>query len=501
MIQKNIHIVGGGTAGWLTALLVKQFYPLYQITLIESDEIGILGAGEGTVPHIIDVLEFLNISITDLIKNADATLKLGIKFTNWNGDQTSYYHNFPSYPDIELYSRGEFYFLKHLLFSKLIAQASDLASFDLQTKLSKKSSVPFYIQGNSYADKSINQCGYYALHFDARKLALFLKELAISRGVKRVEGKVSKLQNNDKNQISMIFLEGGETLSTDFVFDCSGFSRLVVGKHYNTPWKSYKAHLPLDTAIPFFLPVDQNPKPLTEAIAMKYGWVWKIPTQSRYGCGYVFDSSYIDRNQAVEEIKNYFDIDIEVNKQFNFDAGSYEKTLVENSLAVGLSQSFVEPLEATSIWVSCLNLTDFLQSNGVNNDNPGFVQQFNDRCLRRNNSVLEFIHLHYLTQRQDTDFWKNFKVRCPSPEGLEDRIANMNFNFSESYTSSIFSDRSYLTIAHNLDLLDRNMFLQKINSMTISDQLTEIKEDLLNTQKNLLNVCISHQEFLDLYKS
>jgi tryptophan halogenase len=495
--MKKIIIIGGGTAGWITALLTKQFYPLYDISVIESEEIGILGAGEGTVPHFIEVLEFLNISTHDLIKNAEATLKLGIRFKNWHGDESSYYHTFGAFPEFEIFSQGEFYFLKHLLYSKYIGQKIDLSTNDLSKKLIESSKVPFYLGGNSYTDRRLSQTGHYALHFNASKLAVYLKELALSRNIKRVEGKVTRFIENDNGEISTVVLENGQQEHADFVFDCSGFARLCVGKHYNTKWVSYKDSLPLDTALPFFLPQTDNIEPVTEAIAMKYGWVWKIPTQSRYGCGYVYDSSYITEDEALLEVEEYFKTKINSPRKFKFDAGSFEKTLVKNSMAVGLAQSFVEPLEATSIWVSCLNIIDFLQSNGIENQSQQFHNTFNDRCLRRNQYVLEFLYLHYMTTRTDSKFWTEFREKNRMPDNLQHRLEMLNNVHSEAYPTSIFSERSHLSVADGLRLLDNQLFYDRIKNLDVMSQLSQVNDEFIQTQIDLLKVSLSHQDFLN----
>jgi tryptophan halogenase len=260
---------------------------------------------------------------------------------------------------------------------------------------------------------------------------------------------------------------------------------------------SYKDSLPLDTALPFFLPQTDNIEPVTEAIAMKYGWAWKIPTQSRYGCGYVYDSSYITEEDALLEVEEYFKTKINSPRKFKFDAGSFEKTLVKNSMAVGLAQSFVEPLEATSIWVSCLNIIDFLQSNGIENQSQQFHNTFNDRCLRRNQYVLEFLYLHYMTTRTDSKFWTEFKEKNRMPDNLQHRLNMLNNVHSEAYPTSIFSERSHLSVADGLRLLDNQLFYDRIKNLDVMSQLSQVNDQFVQTQIDLLKVSLSHQDFLN----
>jgi tryptophan halogenase len=415
--MKEICVIGGGTAGWITALSAKKFYPNYNVTLIESEEIGILGAGEGSVPFLINVLNLLDIPVDEIIKECKATYKYGINFVNWNGDGQSFFHLFEHKDGI-----------------------------DSTTGITATDIIP------------LNQHGNYSLHFDARLFAVYLQKVAASRGINRVEGKVSKLNGN--NTITGIVLDDESVIPCDFVFDCSGFARLVIGKHHGVTWNSYKDHLPLNSALPFFIPHNNNVPLYTDAIAMKYGWTWRIPVKDRYGCGYVYNSNYISDQEAKDEAEEYFKQTLVFPKVFRFEAGTFEKTLVNNSMAVGLSQGFLEPLEATSIWISSLNLIDFFSSDGLNKIGSDFENNFNDRCLARNNSVLDFVYLHYMTRREDSLFWKEFKVKHPMPSRLKDVLDLLNSSDNLNINFKVFTNKSWLQVAHGLQLLDKNKHIE-----------------------------------------
>ena len=362
---KSVTIIGGGTAGWFTALMIKNYYAHLDVLVIESEEIGILGAGEGTTPHFINLLADINISLDQIIKHADGTIKNGIKFENWNGDNKSYFHSFA--PHSELNQLGNYSIL-----SAQLSKYDDLSNINYPEKVTNEYKVPF-IYGKKSTNLNSNLIDYfennsnYALHFNARKLAKFFAEVGLARGIRRIEGRVTQLINNEQGYIKSIRVDTEPKLiETDFVFDCSGFARLCLGKHYNTEWESYEKHLPMNTAIPFFISHDNNVTAETTSIAMSSGWCWQIPVRDRYGCGYVFDSEFISEDQALAEAEQYFGQKLEVPKTFKFKPGSYKKTLVKNCLAIGLSQGFVEPLEATSLWVSYRNLINFINFNGIN---------------------------------------------------------------------------------------------------------------------------------------
>jgi tryptophan halogenase len=509
-MNKNIIILGGGTAGWLSALLVKQFYPDENVTLIESDEIGILGAGEGTVPNFIEILDILNIPVSDLVKECDATIKVGIRFKNWNGDGKDYFHEFGAGQGLD--HKEINYNQTYPNLSNLIQIAKGLPLDDLKfiRKLVDKNKVPFSKIVNYNFPNATNpifkveHLGNYALHFNARLLATYLKKLALSRNINRVEGKLASVERLDNGDINKLVLENKKEVLSDFVFDCSGFARLLIGKTFNTKWIDYKQHLPLDTALPFFIPHDaKDIAPETEAIAMKYGWVWKIPVGNRYGCGYVFDSKYIDQDAALQEVEEYFGHSITSPKTFKFKAGTFENTVVNNCMAVGLAQSFVEPLEATSIMISCINLLEFLQNDGVYNESEIFKNYFNKECLDRNSEVVNFLYLHYLTKRDDSPFWKEFRNKTTAPSLVTEKLNR----WKESPVGTLryeghrmFGTDNWLQVADGIGLLDQQSHIDRVIHLKLLDKIGSQMTILDINQQMTINSCLDHFEFLNFLK-
>lgn len=401
--MKKIVILGGGTAGWLTAHFCKQHFKSSEITLIESSEIGILGAGEGTTPHMPDFLESIGIDITQLFKHTSATVKNGIMFTNWNGDGTSFFH--PFYDELSLLESP--YFV-----GKSISEGKDLNTLVPSYFFSKYNKVKFYRTG----ERSFSTWGCSAIHFDARKLAEFLKTKGVERGVKVIDSKLSDLEGDAEN-ISKLYLENGTTVECDFVFDCSGFKRLLIGGHFKSEWVSYKDSIPNNKAIPFFLSQgnDDPIPPYTEAIAMKHGWVWKIPVQGRYGCGYVFDSRCASDEEIKNEIYEKFG-QVETPRSFNFEPGSYKEVWKGNCIAVGLSSGFIEPLEATSLWVALSTLQSLVNNvTGMLSNNENAKKALNKLVYKMNEQVLAFIYFHYITKKADTEYWSKFKENNKEP--------------------------------------------------------------------------------------
>lgn len=507
--MKKIVVLGGGTAGWMTALLARRYYRSYEVTVVESEDLGILGAGEGTVPHFINILNLLGIPVSDIVKECAGTIKTGIRFCNWNGDGDSYFHSFGVHGNVGWNTLDAAYFQQNLILLKQISDGDRIDDISLTSKLSNKGLVPFiYNQKKNDADTApfnkVDHHGNFALHFNARLLAKYFRKVAETRNIKRQEGFVDSINSNDAGNITELVLKDGTRVEGDFFFDCSGFARLLIGKHFGTEWVSYNDHLPLDTALPFFIEHDnKNLKPETEAIAMKYGWVWKIPVEGRYGCGYVFDSKFCTEAEAMAEVEEYFGMKLENTKTFKFKAGSFKETVVKNCMAAGLAQSFVEPLEATSIWTFNLNTIEFLQNNGVNNQSQRFREIFNENCKKRNDDIVAFLYLHYLTQRNDSDYWRNFRTNTKMIPQVEDVLNLINSQSPCDETGmgmiGIFPMSSWLQICDGQHLLTQDSFKQRIADMVLVNA-DAAKKQLINDQNAMIVSALTHDEFLQLMR-
>jgi tryptophan halogenase len=267
--------------------------------------------------------------------------------------------------------------------------------------------------------------GSHAVHFDAMLLAKYLKEIALKREIVHIDDEVVDFVLDENKYIKYITTKKGEEIKSDFVFDCSGFKRLIIGGLYKSKWISYKEHLPMKKAIGFFMDLDDLDEipPYTESIAMECGWVWKIPIQDRFGCGYVFDSDYITVEEAKEEIIQKFGTDIKWGKEFDFEAGMYETPWVKNCIAIGLSSGFIEPLEATSIMLQVIALTSYLDNNlGAVARKQFYIDRYNDRMRSINGENMEFIYTHYLTQRSTSKFWTEFRDKNKMPERVKELL-------------------------------------------------------------------------------
>ena len=488
--QKTFVIVGGGTAGWLTALLLRKNFPENKITLIESSNIGILGAGEGTTPHFPEFLDEVEIDQIDFLKNTKATFKNGIKFTNWHGDGSYYFHPF---------GEGKFSLdniPNEVVWHELV-ENKNFNNISITHLAAKQNKTLVYADDSN----NLERLGNHAYHFDARLTAEYFKKVSLTRNVNLVDGEVVEFLQEETGEITGLKLNDGSVVSCNFVFDCTGLHRQIIDKVYKQEWCDYKESLPLNKALPFFIKNDSEViPPYTEAIAMKYGWVWKIPVQGRYGCGYVFDSRHITDEEAKQEILDVFgDVDMPRPQPFSFSAGCFRNTWVKNCVAIGLSTGFIEPLEATSIWVSIMSLRELFDEykDSLFDDSCyGEANKiaFNDYVYNLNIQIKDFIQLHYMTERTDTEFWKHYKEKNLISNSVT--AIRSSKSLKELQTASKKFDLFTFHVAAGVKYYDSGIFENKISMSPMSKE--EVELNLKNYQNTIK--LYSDFKFIDHYK-
>jgi tryptophan 7-halogenase len=421
----NVVVLGGGTAGWLTALYTKLAMPEKNITVIESEDIGILGAGEGSTPHLVSLLDVLNIPISDLVKETGCTIKIGIKFKNWTAEDPmgSFTHPFNFVAAINPITNSVTNYIASCpsMYTSSIYLDGSMKSINFAEKLNSLYKVPFvYDENEVFPDNNrildYHHLSSFGIHFDARKLADFLKRTALSRDISLVEGIVETVERDSTGDVKKLILDNGQSVDSDFIFDCSGFKRFFP-KLFDSEWVDLSQYLPVNAALPFFLPMDPDSIPsVTESVAMDYGWMWKIPLQERYGCGYVFDETLISEEDAKKEVEGYLNREIEPLKTLRFSPGYYKDPWRYNVISLGLSAGFVEPLEATSIWMTIMYAKEVLTSvHHLYERDQRIVDSFNKNAEFLNEEIAAFINFHYLGGREDTDFWKKFSKETCMP--------------------------------------------------------------------------------------
>lgn len=505
-MKKNIVVVGGGTAGWITALYLKKLYNSFNITVLESTDIGILGAGEGSDPALTGFLSMVDIELNDMIKNCDATIKTGIKFTNWNNDGKFYYHPFKVEPSTGLWMDN----LQHKTSSLMIASIfknKNYSDINFIEKVSEENRVPFVSKDlqNTNFKNDYDILADYSIHFNASKFANRLKEIGLERGINLIDGILKNVNLDINNNVTSLILEDDQRVNCDFVFDCSGFNRLIIGKVFNSKWKSYGDFLPVNAAVPFFLKVDKDIPPYTEAIAMRYGWIWKIPLQSRIGCGYAYDSTLISEEEAVNEIEAYLGYEPEYPRKnkggFKFSAGCYEEVWINNCVAVGLASSFIEPLEATSITASLILLNRLLENpEWLFENNKNVKDEFNKGMLEVVDHVARFIYFHYLGERKDTEFWNKFSYEN-APEKLKEKLNLWQERFPNiDDTTNSRPYLSWLLVGLGVNAINKNLADKYIEGSERYRNSLSTYDYFVDLQNQKVAECIKHTEFLENLK-
>jgi tryptophan halogenase len=333
--------------------------------------------------------------------------------------------------------------------------------------------------------------------------ANFLSSIGTERGIKQVDGILTNIVADEYGNITNIEINNYENIKTDFVFDCTGFNRMIIGKFYKSEWVSSSKHLPIKKALPFFLENkdEKNIKPYSEAIAMDYGWMWRIPLQHRTGSGYAFDSDRISIDDAKIEVEKKLGQEVFPPKIFSFDPGYFKEIWINNCLAVGLSTGFMEPMEATSIWQAISELQIFFtQRQLIFDRNKKYIDMFNKRFEDDVKDVIDFIYFHYLTDKTDNDFWLNFEKNNLMPDGLKEKIFLLQEGvLVDYYCKNMFGSNNYYAVAMG------NNILNKKNIKEIYDKNYLFELDSLNKEKNYMKkqvseTMIDHYEFLQYMK-
>lgn len=478
-MNKNVIIVGGGTAGWLSALFLKKVLPECNITVIASQEIGILGAGEGSVPALPGFLTNLDINPNELILHCGATIKSGIKFSNWLNDGTSFNHTF-QFINADQHFKGLNFHEVAMMSERYQLKDFQYQNYDITDALINSNKVTI-----SDKTKSIDgryQKFHFSFHFDANKLAEFLKSVALNRGINYYDDIVDNVILNETGSITSIVCKQSR-FECDLVIDCTGFRRMILGKVYDPEWMNVSDRLPVNKAIPFFLSPDKQLESCTTATAMDYGWSWKIPLQHRSGCGYVFSSNFCEEQKAIDEVIDKFG-NVEIPKCFNFESGYFKNPWIKNCIALGLSGGFLEPLEATSIWTT-LHSLHYLRDeiDNIFDCNQIAINNVNRKISSMYESNIDFIQLHYLSKRSDTQFWEYMNNDAPRSERLKHFIDVLNYRpLNEEEVASTYYSGSWFTFAKELKLLDKNSYDKRI------ERLIRRHDNFLNERKKFINI-------------
>ncbi len=459
-VQKII-ILGGGTAGWMTAAALSRFLPdTYQITLVESDKIGTVGVGEATIPHIRYFNNMLGIDEREFLHAVGATYKLGIKFTDWGKVGTSYIHPFGSHG----YTLNGIDF--HHYWLAINRSGIDIAfdQFSLAVVMAQNNKFAFPEPNDGDVKNSFT----YAYHIDAGAYAKFLREYSQTRGVNRVEGILKGVDTDSSTgEIKCLYLESGLVLSADFFIDCSGFNALLLSGCLGEGFDDWSHWLPCDraVAIPTASSTTSIISPYTEATAHAWGWQWRIPLQHRVGNGMVYASSAISDDNAATKLLSAIPGQPLAEPNFlRFKAGRRKKSWIKNCVAIGLASGFLEPLESTSIYLIQQGILKLLEYFPLGKNERSLCDAYNNDMETEYLRIRDFLILHYvITQRTDSEFWQYCK-NMSIPDSLAQKIELFSATgHIARYQYGLFMSPSWLAVYFGQGLVGGNYDLRVLS--------------------------------------
>ncbi len=489
----RVVIVGGGTAGWMTAAALGHLLEgsPTKVTLIESEAIGTVGVGEATIPPIIAFNTMLGIDENEFVRETNATFKLGIEFVDWFKKGESYIHPFGDFGrDFDAIP-----FYQYWLHRNLAGYKDDLFSYSLMVEACRREK---FMRATPERPQSAFAGINYAFQFDASLYAAFLRRFAEGKGVERIEGRISNVvQDGESGHVRSLELESGQSIDGDFFIDCSGFRGLLIEQTLKTGYEDWRKWLPCDRAVAIPCTRDEFPIPYTRATAREAGWQWRIPLQHRTGNGYVYCSEFLDDDAAEQALLSNLDGEpLAEPNRLRFVTGHRKQFWNGNVLALGLAAGFMEPLESTSIHLVQTSIARLLTHFPDKRFNQPDIDAFNARTLREYIRVRDFLLLHYTaTQRDDTPFWRHCQT-IEQPEELRRRIAQFEQGgriFEEP--NDIFGTASWLAVMYGQGVEPQasNPLIAKLPMERIDSILHKVRA----TIDNAANDMPTHRAFIE----
>ena len=410
---RRIVIVGGGSAGWMTAAALGRALSgqSHRITLLESEAIGTVGVGEATVPPIHEFNRYLGLDQAKFLHATHGTIKLGIQFDGWGGVGHRYFHPF-GYFGIEMSGiHFHHFWLRHLAANG----DDDHTPYNLETMAARE---------GRFAPATRYGPVHHAVHFDAAAYARYLRTYAEDKGVVRIEGKVADVRlDSEDGFITAIAMDDGRTIEGDLFIDCSGFRGLLIEGALETGYANWSHWLPCDSAVAMPSDSEGDPSPFTRSTAREAGWQWRIPLRHRDGNGYVYSSAHLGHDEAEVLLRSRLPgAPLADANRLRFTTGPRKAIWNRNCVAIGLAGGFLEPLESTSIHLiqtTIIRLLALLPRDAID---PHVVARFNRDALHEYQKIRDFVIAHYaLAGRDDTAFWRDVAA-TGMPDSLAERI-------------------------------------------------------------------------------
>jgi tryptophan halogenase len=460
--MRKILIVGGGSAGWMTAALFgKLFQGLYDVELVESEAIGTVGVGEATIPAIKKYNELVALDEVEFMQRTQGTFKLGIEFVDWTRKGHRYVHGFGVIGQDWEWLRCHHYWLR----AHQRGRAREFADYSINTAAGLANKFM-----HARADMGDSPIGHiaYAYHFDASLYAKYLRGLAEQHGVRRTEGRIVDVGVHDNGDIASVTLEDGRILEADFFIDCSGFRALLIEQTLKTGYEDWQRWLPCDRAMAVPCARTEPLIPMTRSTAREAGWQWRIGLQHRTGNGLVYSSRHIDDDAAEAQLLANLDGEQLANpNKLRFTPGKRVKMWNRNCVAIGLSAGFLEPLESTSLHLVQSAAIRLVRLFPDRETDQATIDEYNRQSDFEWERIRDFIVLHYwATERDDSDLWRYCRS-MELPATLQRKIDLWRSNgriFRED--EELFSEESWIQVFLGQNIVPRSY-----------DPLVEIKSD------------------------
>jgi len=488
---QRIVVVGGGTAGWMTAAALQCILraDFAKIELIESEDIGTVGVGEATVPTIHLFNQRLGIPEAEFVRRTQGTFKLGIDFQDWGWIGNRFFHGFGDFgPFIDSVATYQ-YWLKLRLRDEQI----DLGELSVPTLMARLNRF-----AQPHPDpKSLFAAFFYAYHFDASLYARFLREYAELRGVKRTNAKIVdvKLRGED-GFVEAVVLDNGSQIAGDLFIDCSGFIGLLIEKALKTGYEDWSHWLPCDRALAVPCESVSPVTPYTRSTAREAGWQWRIPLQHRIGNGYVYCSKFVSDDAAAKTLLDHLDGKALADpRPLRFTAGRRKKAWNKNVVAIGLAGGFMEPLESTSILLIQNAIGRLVEYFPDKSFDPVMENEFNRQCDVEYERIRDFLIMHYcITDRRDSELW-NYCREMSLPDTLRYKIEVFRARGRPVvYDSDGFKEASWISICNGLNFVPRTY-----DSLVDRMELDRVRQTLAERRTALrqgVETMPTHEQFI-----
>jgi tryptophan halogenase len=498
---KQITIVGGGTAGWLTALSLATFLKPQtnthrsdcQIILIESPDIPTVGVGEATIQNIRYTFRALGLDEDEWMTRCNASFKVAIKFVNWYSGNDVFWHPFGNFPYV-----NNIYLSQFALLKKSQNPDFDLQSFHREVPLCLANRSPKTGSENPYEGKV-----GYAYHLDAGLLAEYLKEKAVAKGVIQILDNVQDVTLSENGAIYSVKTEKNGEITGDLFIDCSGFRGLLINQALQEPFISYADALFCDRAIAMQVPTDDARDGInsyTTATARQAGWTWNIPLFGRSGNGYVYSSAFLSPEAAETEFRETLGErakDVSA-KHIKIRVGRNRNLWVKNCVAIGLAGGFIEPLESSGIYLIEMGIHHLIQHFPDGNFSPILRNRYNRIMTKHYEDIRDFIVLHYCTtQREDTEFWRFNKNHPAIPSSVHEKLELFQVmlpNFDVFEKIFLFEDYSYFCLLAGMNVLPQ-AHLPLLDFLDLAEAETHIQY-IQTEAKKLPNLLPDQYEYL-----